>query len=268
MDNREQLLDKLRRAAQQVSPSAVMYLDKPPPAQNDGGPTPASPPNQSALAQGGSAQAAPTQGATAQDAPRAAPDCYPQAQARTVIREVCHAVNEYRDNQREGLVQARNRVAATTALTGFTVYMLLGLAIIWQAPPKAIVAAAAFYIVGALIGLFNRLRIQARDTATIDDFWLPLAQLNLTQLLSGLAAVGGVLITAYGVVYSSAAATQTAQRIPTPNEIYDLRMYPFGLIVAAVFGLSPGLLLSGLQQQVNKYKDALTSTEVPTRKGP
>ncbi len=174
-------------------------------------------------------------------------------------------------------MQARNRVAATMVLTGFTIYMLLGLAIIVGAPQKAIVAAAAFYIVGALVGLFNHLRIQARDTATIDDFGLPFAQLNLTQLLSGLAAVGGVLITVmlYGAVLSpiAPAATQvltlqTAQQIPTPDAIYDLGKYPFGLIVAAVFGLTPGLLLSGLQQQVNKYKDALTSTEVPTRKGP
>lgn len=82
----------------------------------------------------------------------------------------------------------------------------------------------------------------------------------------------------YGAVLSPIAAAvaatgthtqtiQTTQRIPTPGEIYDLAAYPFGLIIAAVFGLTPRLLLSGLQQQVDKYKQALTSTEAPTQRG-
>ena len=97
-------------------------------------------------------------------------------------------------------------------------------------------------------------------------------------MLSGLAAVGGVLIVALlgeainfgpiagtGLEIASATGTlatretgpvltnadvvlQTRQAVPL-SDVFDLQKFGLGLLVAAVFGLIPDLLVDRLQQQ-------------------
>jgi hypothetical protein len=149
-----------------------------------------------------------------------------------------------------------------------------------------IVAAGAFYLVGAIVGLFNRLYSESGEGAAIEDYGLSWARLLLTPVLSGLAAVGGVLITAMliGVVNGSilmprpgppgaepaqpppAAASQPAEPA-RPDAIFSLDRYPFGLVVAAVFGLTPGLLIRRLKSEGEIYKDDLQRSEAKARLG-
>jgi hypothetical protein len=42
---------------------------------------------------------------------------------------------------------------------------------------------------------------------------------------------------------------------------FDLDTNPYGLIAAAFFGLTPALLLSGLQQRVEQYRTDLNKSE-------
>jgi hypothetical protein len=53
----------------------------------------------------------------------------------------------------------------------------------------------------------------------------------------------------------------SASRISPLDEIFDLRKNVIGLLLAAVFGLTPGLLFDRLQQQAERYKSDLKSSE-------
>jgi hypothetical protein len=262
-------------------------------------------------------------------------------QARAVLREIRHAINEFRDARRDGLVRARNYLSWTGLLTGAFGYALLGTAILVQVPREFVVAAVVFYLVGASVGLFNQLRTSATNagTQTEEDFGLSRAQLVYSPVLSGLAAVFGVVLTAllYAsltgsvIVYqaplaptstpaptaeptpggdqaaaespeadsetSPAAGEETAEEpspaagdesaeVPSPTatsesdqeqpmaplgvaspdqlprliDIFDLTRNRFGLVLAAVFGLVPGLLVDRLQGVANRYKADLSST--------
>jgi len=217
--------------------------------------------------------------------------------ARATLRDVRSVVNQYRDGRREALVRGRNHLAAVGMLTGLTAYALLALAVLVQAPAKGIMAAAAFYLVGAVVGLFDQLRLSSRGrTPTEEDYGLERARLVYAPILSGLAAVGGVAITAllYATVSGSlivyqppptppaqASATPTTASAqvtnsqaqsganvltlpsPTLNEVFDLDSNQFGLVLAAVFGLTPGLLVSRLQGQADRIKADLQSTSAP-----
>jgi hypothetical protein len=244
-------------------------------------------------------------------------DQTPQAKhrARVILGGVRRVINEYRDARREGLVRARNQLLWTGTVTGLAAYTLLAMAVLtvpdgW-AGREAIIAAAAFFLVGAVVGLFDQLRRgSGTETAPEEDYGLARARLLYIPLLSGLAAVGGVLVTAmlYGTlndtippneaaaatpapaVVVAAAATPSATAVPaaaatppagvreftpdvpaagvrefTPDvpaldRVFDLQDNRFSLVIAAVFGLTPGLLVERLQNQATRYTSELQST--------
>jgi formate-dependent nitrite reductase membrane component NrfD len=71
-------------------------------------------------------------------------------------------------------------------------------------------------------------------------------------VLSGIAAVGGVVITRLG-------GTATDMNV-TLDQIFSLKDYPFGVIVAAIFGLTPGLLLERLRAETDAYKKQIVQS--------
>ncbi len=83
------------------------------------------------------------------------------AQAKAVIRQVRHELQQFRDDRWESLVRTRTEMLKMTALTA---------------------------------GLFSRLYNQSKTDASIDDYQLTFARLMATPLYSGLAALGGVFI--------------------------------------------------------------------------
>ena len=85
------------------------------------------------------------------------------------------------------------------------------------------------------------------------DIGLEFVRLLTIPQLSGIAGVLGVVITRLG-------GTATASGTPALAEVFSLADYPFGIVVAAVFGLTPGLLLARLREQTDEYKEELTRT--------
>jgi hypothetical protein len=260
LDNRADLLEQLRLAVQHLGPDAAMYLAKQPPT---GGPCP--PPAAQQDAPSGLAAAAPAAANNAVTARQG------ETQARAILRTVRHAINEYRDTRRGGLVRARNQLMATVLVTGITVYLLLALAIALGAAKSAIVGAAAFFLVGAGVGLFNRLSAQSTSDNAVDDFGLSVARLTLTPVFSGLAAIGGVLLTAllFSTILAPSSATGASAHAAAASQslvdIYNVGRFPFSLVVAATFGLTPGLFLAGLQQQSDRLKADLKSSQASSR---
>jgi hypothetical protein len=172
------------------------------------------------------------------------------------VREVRHALNDFRDSRVDGIVRARNRLARTTMMTSFTAYLLLLLALALGAPRTSIAAAAIFFLVGALIGLFAQLRSDAELEGVVEDYGLNAARLRQTAVVSGLAAVAGVVLTAIAID-----TTGTAQRTTSLAQIFNIGNSPGQLLIAAVFGLSPQLLIDRLTERAAQYGKDLNDTE-------
>ena len=178
-----------------------------------------------------------------------------RAKALEILSEVRYEINHFRDNVWEGIVHARNRLAHTSVVVGIASYALLGLAIFANAPNAMIIWVVTYFLVGAIIGLFARAQGEWSANTAVDDFGLSTARLIHTPWLSGLAAVGGVLVTSILDSHLLSNNPQTS----TLNAIFQNR--PSLLIVAAVFGLTPDLIIRRLTQQVDKYKEDLQSTQ-------
>jgi hypothetical protein len=88
-------------------------------------------------------------------------------------------------------------------------------------------------------------------STAVDDYGLSLTRLIATPLLSGLAGVGGVLLFSAFVSESIKFPTSSIFRLDRPDYI----------IAAAFFGLTPYLIIRGLQQRSEKYISALKSSK-------
>jgi hypothetical protein len=178
-----------------------------------------------------------------------------RATALAMLSDVRYEINHFRDENWEGLVNARNRLADSSALLGFAAYALLGLAIFMNVPHDTVVWVSTYFLIGALTGLFARAQAEWNAESAIDDFGLATARLLEIPWLSGLSAVGGVLV--ISVVDGSFA--EGPQKLHELERIFDSR--PLLFIISAVFGLAPDLLLRRLGQEVEKYKEDLQSTQ-------
>jgi hypothetical protein len=170
-------------------------------------------------------------------------------------------VDDFRDTRRRGLVRSRNRLFATVVFAGMVAYSGLGLALLADAGQDQIIAGATFYLIGASVGLFRQLRQAASaSTVTEEDYGLGMVRLIHTPLASGLAAVGGVVLTAYATVLNSSLYATTTVTVPSLSEVFTIADNPLGLLAAAVFGFAPSLLSSSLQNRAEKWKEELKSS--------
>ncbi len=192
---------------------------------------------------------------------------------------------------------------AVTFTAGLITCALLTFAIIERASSDAIIAACAFFLVGAAVGLINRLYLDGQDTSGVEDYGFTRARLMQTPLLSGMAALGGALLAALlplllnvsltqpaangattasfasgppvtGTIGAATPAAITALPAATAvpraaasasqrlDDIFSLDRYPAALLLAAVFGLTPGLLINRLSQQAATYKSEIKSSFV------
>ena len=182
-----------------------------------------------------------------------------EARGRLTLREVRRSLNDYRDHLWEGLVRARNNLLGVTFVTGLATHILLCIGILAMTPANAagrttMIAAASYYMMGAIAGLFGRIGQASLSNIAVDDYGLALAQVMSRPLYSGLAGLGGVLVSSTVLSISTQNGVNTIQSVFTPVRL-DF------LIVAAAFGLTPNLIASGLQNQTNKLLSALRSSK-------
>ena len=186
-----------------------------------------------------------------------------QTTARFTLREIRRTLNEFRDKRWEGLVNARNQLLGTIATTSFVTHVLLCISILTglRANHDAILGAIAFYMIGAIAGLFGQVYNESRRDTAIDDYGLSLARLIAIPLLSGLAGIGGVLLTA--MLYTT--LVNVPPPIPTgsPSSLHTLFQFddPRYLLAAAIFGLTPNLIIRSMQQRAEKYVSDLANSK-------
>jgi hypothetical protein len=188
--------------------------------------------------------------------------------AKTLARQVREAINEFRDRQWAQLIRTRAELSAATTFTAFTVYVLLWTAIFWGATRDTILTGVTYFLIGATVGLFNHVHIESNGSAgkSIDDYGASSARLFVTVLLSGLAALGGV------VVISIFTLTQTgkvgAETVTSLAEFLSIRDHPLNLIVALTFGLTPRILIARLKEQADEYKSAIRTSKAASSEMP
>ena len=192
---------------------------------------------------------------------------------RAVLVAVRRSINDFRDQRRAGLVRARNHLLATMAATGLATYVFLGIAFLMQAQVSAIVAFSAFYLTGAVVGLFRQLQAAStRYAVAEDDFGLSYARLLHAPLFSGLAAVAGVMLTALAsqlmLANGTTGGSTSPVTIPSLDQVFSLSTNQGGLLFAAMFGLVPNLFIARLQLRAESYKDDLRSSETAEHAGP
>jgi hypothetical protein len=181
--------------------------------------------------------------------------------ARVALREVRSTLNSFRDKSWEGIVRARNKLLASIAVTGTVTHILLSITILTSQMPNAVhpasalMAATAFYLIGAVTGLFGRFYHESIASNAVDDFGFSIARLIATPLLSGLAGIGGVLFT----VMFAALGGPAPGGMVTLGNIFNLD--PKLFLAAAIFGLTPNLLIKGLQEKGRKYESDIESSK-------
>jgi len=202
---------------------------------------------------------------------RAKPSHDPEdaARARITLREVRRALNEYRDHLWEGVLRARNNLLGTMFVTGLVTHILLCVAILAMTPVNGstainratIISAVAYYMVGAIAGIFGRISQASSANIAVDDYGLSFAQIISRPLYSGLAGIGGVLISSTVLTVSTQSGLNVLQSIFTLDR-------PDFLILAAAFGLAPNLIpgqfAGSLSNQTSQYLNALRTSKTST----
>lgn len=168
------------------------------------------------------------------------------------VKDVHHALNEYRDSIREGIVRLVINTLDAAAVSGVLVYVLLVDVKVYQTA-QPVAAGVAFFLIGALVGLLSALQALSQSGSAADDFGLSSVRLLTIPILSGLTGLAGTLL------YSLLAPTGVEKL--GLGQIFDVVNHPFGIVLAAVSGLAPSLVLRGLNSLAQRYSDGLTSTQ-------
>jgi hypothetical protein len=185
--------------------------------------------------------------------------------ARGTLREVRSSLNDFRDQRWEGMVRQRGRLMMSIVVTGIITHALLCVIILTNPPPVLrlnLLAAALFYMIGAVAGLFIRFYSESQGGASLDDFGLSTTRLMAIPLLSGLAGVGGVFVLGGLAILGGPVLIQSSAAQSMSFSIARLfSLDPQFLLAAAIFGVTPNLLIKGLQQKANEYEDDLKSSK-------
>jgi hypothetical protein len=174
-----------------------------------------------------------------------------------VIKTVRLSINEYRNGRWDELIRARNRLLRTILLAAVAAYVLTIVAIVGRASHDAVAAATAFYFAGGAVGLVARLVAEGKTDSAVDDYGLFEARLLHTPLVGGLAAVFGVVLVAFAAKATAVGTGQDTLDLAKIFTLNDIR----GIVTAASFGLAPGLLISGLNDNVTSIKKSLSTSE-------
>ncbi|MFN8584913.1 MAG: hypothetical protein U0446_06300 [Dehalococcoidia bacterium] len=213
-------------------------------------------------------------------------DIPPSEDVRFRVRSVRIALDAFRDRTFEGLIHQRDRARASTSAAGAILYVVLVWTLLFDIKHETLLYAAVLFAIGATVGVFARLLIQSEVGSDVEDYGLYMARVAQTVVASGVAALLGVVITVYGVAAinnsdvvpapaTSPAPAATAPSTSTPaptalassannvrlESVFSFEEYPLAILLAAIFGLSPTLLLKRLEDATTRLKLDIKSIE-------
>lgn len=180
-----------------------------------------------------------------QDGPRG------EAAARAELMQLRYAINSYRDGIWEKLVNAKNLLLAKIATVWLLAYLTLVVLALADAKPTSLVTAALFFAVGALVGAIGDLSQQNLAQSAEEDYGLGRARLIASMLISGVAALFGVALTAIlgvSILGQSLASAATSGRAASWSQVFDWHLNLVGFVAAAAFGFAPSRLFDLLRR--------------------
>ncbi len=188
--------------------------------------------------------------------------------ARALVRESAFLIHRAKNEAWDKIVKKRNQLFMALVLAISLTYAILALAVLADVTEKTLTAAVTFFLVGAVVGVFNALHL-ASTTRNIGVFDYGLAQMRLlvTPVASGIAALAGVVLTNYAgsFLIAGSVATNGGAATPAFDEIFNLGSNPTGLVVAAIFGLTPRLLLTRLRDQSDSYEQQIEELSLTSK---
>jgi len=106
------------------------------------------------------------------------------------------------------------------------------------------------------VGLFNQLYLEGSAETATEDYGLATARLLHTPIISGLAALGGVLVIPMLSVLVNPSTSGASGQVAALDltHLLNLTQQPFSLVLAATFGLSPTI-------DIIRNNDIIESTE-------
>ena len=189
-----------------------------------------------------------------------------ELEARNALRDARQTLNEFRSSLWEGLITLRNQLFGTALITAFLTYVLLFVAIGAGINPESMKAALVFYLVGATVGIFSRLYTESQTSSAVDDYGLTVGRVAVTPLVSGLAAIAGVLVVAVlSINILNTPGDPSNHGLPSLDVVYNLGKNSQGIVVAALFGLTPNRLINVLQQRADDTKTRLQNSSAPSQ---
>ena len=181
--------------------------------------------------------------------------------SREVLREVRFAINDFRDSRVDHQIGNRNSLVLVILAGAAVTYLTLGMAILAGVSTLALMSASIYFLVAAVAGLLNRLRIESGRTTAVEDYGLGIMRLVAAPLLSGLAGVGGVyLIAKSPELFTALFSNQTPPQL-TATQVFDVTQNELGLVVAVIFGFAPAAFFASVQRQADRYQQELEKTE-------
>lgn len=181
-----------------------------------------------------------------------------QPWARALVRESAYRIHKTQNDAWDQIVNLRNRLFATVVVASLVLYGVLALVVLQPADHSVVTAGVAFFLAGASVGVFNELYLASRRRkGTVFDYGLAQVRLLATPILSGIAGLAGVLVTNLAGTFVVVGAGEDGTAVPGLGEIFSLDSYAMGLVVAAIFGLAPGLLLARLRERTDDYKSEI-----------
>lgn len=177
--------------------------------------------------------------------------------ARNIVRHAIASINAYQDDRYGQLLDIRSQLAAAGVCIGGLSYLLTVFGVVLQPAnverwPELMLGAGTLYLVGAAFGLMYRLYDESKSRPTVEDFGLSTLRILTTPVLSGFAGVAGALF--MSIVLNSGTVLQ----------LFDLASHPNGLLYAAIFGLTPNVLINYMHRQANKYIREIESVKIGT----
>jgi len=190
-------------------------------------------------------------------------DVVTEIEARNALRDARQTLDDFRATQWDGLVRLRNQIYGTSIFTASLTYALLCAAIFGGVDRNPLKAAIFFYLVGATIGLFSRLFTERQSDSAVDDYGLTIARVTVTPIVSGVAAIAGVLVASFLSLNLLNTPGTKGSGLPSLMTIYDLVQNQQGIIIAALFGFAPNLFINVLQQKANDATTKLKNSTAP-----
>jgi hypothetical protein len=176
-----------------------------------------------------------------------------EAGAKALLLDVRDTVNNYRDASLWQLIEERIEIDRRTTALGFIAVAILALSIAFEAPAEAVGSVALYYLVGMAVALLAQLEKRRHDASVVEMYGYGAARLRQVLQVAGLAATSGVAVV--WLVGTGASADLTMHELT-----HALIATPANVLIAAAFGLAPGMLFERVSGLALKSIEALEST--------